>query len=436
MAQQQGGMFGPTPQELQMGLMEQQQLADQQAAQQWGRQSLGQQINTSAYGSALSFGRGLQNLGQATGVLPQDPRLDEARRMMGIKKEIMDSGIDPQNIDEFYPALIKKMMSGGMVDKATALQRDYQNLSNTQDAIQVRRDAAAVKKREEAMPGLGILKNLAASLKDDPSNAGTLAEYEASITPEKPRGDINLLSRLTKIAKAKASGKDAKIGVDVVTDEAVFHSNDPDEPGTYRMVKGPDGKMVKEFGQFKVRPENNISLTQGGANINTLDKVAGIEARYLSLVKPHMVKVTAVDEAMSQFQLAGGGNSAAEQAFKQAFASVFKSDGQMSKAEIEKLVNSGSIPVQLTNTVKTWLLGTGTQLSRDEKLAAMSALRQAAADKVKNIETLWRTSAKDNGVKDSDIELIVSGSSAARQSPSVEAPADRATRLLKERGDK
>jgi hypothetical protein len=93
MAQQQS-MFGPTPQELQQMFMQQQQAQDMNQANQWGQGSLGQQISTAGYMGGTMLGRGLQGLGQAAGIIPEDPRIAEARKMMEIKQKITDANID------------------------------------------------------------------------------------------------------------------------------------------------------------------------------------------------------------------------------------------------------------------------------------------------------------------------------------------------------
>ena len=148
----QGGMFGPTPEELQYAIAQQQQDEDFRDAGAWGNKNLSQQISTGAYAGGMSIGRGLQSLGQATGYLPQDPRLAEAQKMMQIKKNIMESGIDPQDIDKFYPEMIKQMYQGGMIDKAIELEKQYRVASDTQDQILTRKlsTEASIKAKEEA----------------------------------------------------------------------------------------------------------------------------------------------------------------------------------------------------------------------------------------------------------------------------------------------
>jgi len=141
MAQQQS-MFGPTPQELQQALMQQQQEQDMNQAMKWGQGSLGQQISTAGYMGSTMLGRGLQGLGQAAGIIPEDPRIAESRKLMEIKKELMESGVDPQNIDEFYPLMIKTLYEGGMIDKAAQMQKQYQAESGKQVELDIRASKA------------------------------------------------------------------------------------------------------------------------------------------------------------------------------------------------------------------------------------------------------------------------------------------------------
>jgi hypothetical protein len=149
MAQQQS-MFGPTPQELQQMFMQQQQAQDMNQANQWGQGSLGQQISTAGYMGGTMLGRGLQGLGQAAGIIPEDPRIAEARKMMEIKKDLMESNIDPSDIDTFYPEMIKKLNAAGFVDQANKAMQQYTQAQTAQGNLEARRTAAELQAQTAA----------------------------------------------------------------------------------------------------------------------------------------------------------------------------------------------------------------------------------------------------------------------------------------------
>jgi hypothetical protein len=387
--QRQGGLFGPTPQELQMGLMEQQQQADQQAAQQWGRQNLGQQISTGAYGSALSFGRGLQNLGQQTGVLPQDPRLDEARRLMGIKKEIMDSGIDPQNIDEFYPALISKMVSGGMIDKATALQKDYQSISNTQDAIQARRDAAAAKQREEALPGLKYVGSLIKGLEKNPENAALVHQYANSITEVTPTGNLEILKDLEQ----KISGvKLRHVGDDGTTGLPVWQPEDASEPAFYRDAQGK--KVISTTGLRDKAPKisTSTSVTQAPDIIKALadfDKAVDDPTKVLEASK---MGKNFLNEAVTGKN--PGGYEGARTLLARAIG-----EGKLSNADIERIGVTPALVDGFKDFLSKKFTGVPTQQQLGQMFALFSLLENGAATRINSFSNRAREAGKEVGFR-------------------------------------
>ncbi len=284
MAQQQS-MFGPTPQELQQMFMQQQQEQDMNQAMKWGQGSLGQQISTAGFMGGTMVGRGLQGLGQAAGVLPEDPRIVEARRLMEIKKELMEANIDPSDIDTFYPEMIKKLNAGGFIDQANAAMRQYTqaqaaqgNLEARKAEIEVKRLNADKAKKEAAFPGYRILNGLTKAVTEYPVNAPVVAAFEQSITKEKPTGDLTILKEL------QTPEKDApKPIMFTATNEPVF----ADSRGTYmfKRVPNPENKnggmvSMKVYGDYAGRPPTTptTTVTVGGNEVDKLEYTARLEA--------------------------------------------------------------------------------------------------------------------------------------------------------------
>lgn len=400
MAQQQS-LFGATPEELQLALTQQQQAADWNQANAYGNKDLSQQISTTAFMGGSGIGRGLQGLGQGLGYIPEDPRLAEAKKMMEIKQRVMQQGINPEDIDEVYPALIRELYNGGLVDKALQFQKEYATLSNQQDAIAARQQKAREAALEQRRPGLKIVRNLASSLKDNPGNAEFLALYEASISDEAPMGDLNILKDLTAFTKQTKATKDAKVGINE-QGRAVYR--DPDR-GEYimEMRQTADGYVpVKMFGNYNLRKE-------GGVNVNIdQNDLMKYRKQFLDEVKSYDDRLKSTGEAVTLFQQAYAGNPTAVQAFKNAVARAFRSDGNVAQAEVNRVINAGDLPTRVGNTIKSFLFGTVTDVSLEDARDALKALRDYARKQRSKATQQWTTSVL-KGMSDEQISRVVGG---------------------------
>lgn len=179
--QQQQGMFGPSVEELQRSLMEKQQLSDFNQSRLFGEMGLGQQIGTAAYGGGLGMTRGLGQLGQAFGVIPEDPRIMEARKLQEVTTEIQQEGVDPSDPIKFYDTLSRKLADRGL----------------TEQSLQMSVKAADLKMKQ--------LKNSAEIGKLDAEREKALrdkesgvAQVQREITEAVGRGDVNAAMELQK----------------------------------------------------------------------------------------------------------------------------------------------------------------------------------------------------------------------------------------------
>jgi chaperonin cofactor prefoldin len=331
---QQGGMFGPTPEELRYAMSQQQQDEDFRDAGAWGNKSLGQQISTGAFAGGMGIGRGLQSLGQATGYLPQDPRIAEAQRLMKVKKGLMEANIDPQDIDTFYPELIKRLNAGGFPEQAQRAMAQYQGLSNQQDAIEVRRTAAAERKREADMPGYGYLKALLPGLKDKPENARVLAKYRESISKENPTGDVNLLAEL----ESKVAGVKLKhVGEDGPTGLPVYQPEDASEPAFYR---APNGEKVISTSGLRSKAAS-LSNVVGGSTLQLPSKATDLVNDFNKGQEPYRIVFDSAQKAKQLINEASKSNNS--QTWEAARTTIARAVGE-SKLSNEDIRRTGVDP--------------------------------------------------------------------------------------------
>ena len=329
---QQGGMFGPTPEELRYAMSQQQQDEDFRDAGAWGNKSLGQQISTGAYAGGMGIGRSLQSLGQATGYLPQDPRIAEAQRLMEVKKGLMEANLDPQDIDAYYPEMIKRLNAAGFPEQAQKAMAQYQGLSNQQDAIRVRRKALAAKQRETDMPGYRFIQPLIKGLEKNPENARIVNKFVQSVTPKNPTGDVDLLAKL----ESKAAGVKLKhVGEDGPTGLPVYQPEDASEPAFYRAPNGE--KVISASG---LRPKA-ASVSVGGSSLTLPTKATDLVNDFNKGQEPFRIVFDSAQKAKQLINEAASSNNS--QTWEAARTTIARAVGE-SKLSNEDIRRTGQDP--------------------------------------------------------------------------------------------
>jgi hypothetical protein len=220
--------------------MQQQQAQDMNQANQWGQGSLGQQISTAGYMGGTMLGRGLQGLGQAAGIIPEDPRIAEARKLQEVTKEIQQEGIDPSDPIKFYDTLSRKLADRGL----------------TEQSLQMSVKAADLKMKQ--------LKNSAEIGKLDAERVKALrdkesgvAQVQREITEAVGRGDVNAAMELQKKLDALIlpESVESEEGAGTLTVDG------KQVPAVRKLIVSKDGKQVLWRGQPYARG--------GGVTVNT-----------------------------------------------------------------------------------------------------------------------------------------------------------------------
>lgn len=396
MAEQQG-MFGPSAEELQRALMERQQAADFERARQFGMMNLGQQIGATAYGGGLGISRGIEGLGRAFGVLPEDPRIRQAQKMEEIKQGLMQAGVDPRNIDEFYPEMITQLQQAGMMDKAFELEKQYQTLATQREATQARMGKIRDLTLDQQMPGRVVYRRLAGM--PDKFDAAIVEKFGQSITPSNPRGDQGLL----KDAAIAKEGKFTKIGEDDKTGRAVFGDPLGKEPPFYfdeNGVKVPAGKIREG--------KAPTAIAYGGSTgpLKTFDVVQNLRSDFLKETQDLRETLNAASQAGDLLTQARGGNQVAASALRQTMGKIFKADAQVSKAEIAAIASSTAIPRRLLDYVTSLSIGRPSELTLEEMAQLIDAMNRVAYIRRQKTQDKWKKQATRRGVEGPDVEFI------------------------------
>lgn len=397
MAQQQG-MFGPTAEELQQALMERQRAADFEQARQFGMMNLGQQIGTAAYGGGLGIARGLEMAGRGFGIIPEDPRIQQAQKMEEIKQGLMQAGVDPRNIDEFYPEMITQLQRAGMMDKAFELEKQYQTLATQRETAQARLSKTKDLALDQQMPGRVVYRRLAGM--PDKFDAAIVERFGQSITPSNPMGDQGLL----KDAAIAKEGKFTKIGEDDKTGRAVF--SDGKEPPFYfdeKGVKVPAGKLREG--------KAPTAIAYGGSTgpLKTFDVVQNLRKDFLDETKDIRTTLTVAAQAGELLTQARRNpvNELAASALRQTMGKIFKADAQVSKAEIAAIASSTAIPRRLMDYVTGLTIGRPSELTLEEMAQLIDAMNRVAFLRRQKTQDKWRKQATRRGIEGPDVEFII-----------------------------
>ena len=162
-----------------------------------------QQITADSVRGNQRMAQGIQQgVGGALGVDMRSPGVQQRANETAARDEIAKLDIDPQDIDKYYPAVIRILMKYKMVDAAMAAQKEFQQRRNEQRRTDIQlkgeeRKLAADKARNEvalkrieldrskqdrmgpaAMQMIMQLQRLQATLGQNPDDQTTLAAIE------------------------------------------------------------------------------------------------------------------------------------------------------------------------------------------------------------------------------------------------------------------
>ena len=173
------------------------------------------------------------------------------------------------------------------------------------------------------------------------------------------------------------------------------------------MRKGPDGKMVKVFGEYDIRDEST-KVTQYGSTIRMQEDLAGLRKQFLTEVEPYDKILRSSGEALTLAKGADIGNPTATEAFRSAIARAFRSDGQVAQAEVQRLINAGAITDRVANGFLRFFNGTITQETIDNAKQTLRAMRSYAAKQRRKAEEQNRKNLSSR-LNNNDVNYVVSG---------------------------
>lgn len=254
MAQQQYGMFGPMPDEIR----QMQQLQAEKQAMNVAQLSSGAQ---GIYQSSLA-GRAIGNgISQVFG--GEDPAVKRANQLQAISKEVQQSGIDPNNFEDFYTKLGTKLAEAGMMSEAASVAQALQSYKDKQYDLETKRETANVAKmRAEAFKRNKITpanEHIWKNIKEYDQQSFAKWADSAFKDEERGIGDLSLL----KPAKGEGGFKDLD-----TTDKGYIIFDDKTANPMVRI----DGQLVpynpaihgKAGGKA---PKTNVDVRVGGPQV-------------------------------------------------------------------------------------------------------------------------------------------------------------------------
>ena len=159
------------------------------------------------------------------------------------------------------------------------------------------------------------------------------------------------------------------------------------------------------FNQWLMEQNKSKATNVGfSADIKMTDKELDWRKQFLSENKPVIEQAANVRQARSLLEQQD--SPFADAAFKNTVVSAFGGDKQKSKAEIDRLVNTGDLEERLANTLKGFLEGTTSVATKADQRAVLEALDKSLEKRYGSSAEAWSkrlTSSKVNP------ELVVPG---------------------------
>ena len=368
MAQQQMGLFGPTPNEL----LQAQQAADQALALRQSQFAPGQGLMYQAASAGQRAGRSLAGL---FGI--EDPALSEAKKMEELKAAVASQwdGNDPL---EAYKIFAKEASARGLTQaaigaatqiKAFEADREKTEQQRIKTTYEIGKIAAqtreAIRKAEQAtaakVPSL-VQYQEARDAIDDALQTEQDPQVRTRLETRKKELDSYINKESTR--EPKAAEKPTKVGVST-TGQVVYYDPETRKQFTF----DNQGKEVPFTGQVE----------RGGSTTNVVlntPQTAALVDQGQKATKPIFDRVQSIDRSIS---LIDQNTPFSEAALRQEIASIF-GDANKAKDEIKALANTGSLDERVANRFVNFVSGKDTKVTNEDRRAVLVALRKREQD--------------------------------------------------------
>lgn len=388
MAQQQMGLFGPTPNEL----LQAQQAADQALALRQSQFAPGQGLMYQAASAGQRAGRNLAGL---FGI--EDPALSEAKKMEELKAAVASQwdGNDPL---EAYKIFAKEASARGLTQaaigaatqiKAFEADREKTALGKRKAEAEITLAGARVGQAEAAAKASEAKASAAGQLK--PSELGTLqAERDAlrtrmqnSTSPLEQEELRQRIAEIDAVITTKTTAK-AKTPPSVGQDREAL-AQDMFDTDFYSLTQ-EQKKVVND------RYEKLVRSKTPNINIDTKDLYGFVRGANADLA-PIVKQVTTLETAINLLNQQS--SPFASRALEQQIASIF-GDANKAKDEIKALANTGSLDERIANNILGFLSGTKTDATKSDQQTVLRALRAKLGKDYENTATPLRSALKGN----------------------------------------
>jgi hypothetical protein len=406
MAQQQMGLFGPTPNEL----LQAQQAADQALALRQSQFAPGQGLMYQAASAGQRAGRSLAGL---FGI--EDPALSEAKKMEELKAAVASQwdGNDPL---EAYKIFAKEASARGLTQaaigaatqiKAFEADREKTEQQRIKTSYEIGKIAAqtreAIRKAEQAtaakLPSL-VQYQEARDAIDDALQTEQDPQVRTRLETRKKELDSYINKESTR--EPKAAEKPTRVGVST-TGQVVYYDPETRKQFTF----DSQGKEVPFTGQVE----------RGGATTNVVlntPQTAALVAQGQQATKPIFDRVQSIDRSIS---LIDQNTPFSEAALRQEIASIF-GDAQKAATEIRGLANTGSLDERIANRIVNFVSGKDTKVTNEDRRAVLVALRKREQDQYERRLNPFRQAVKKESGGDANA-IFPSFEEAFGQAPGV-----------------
>jgi len=359
--------------------------------------SFGNNLTPTGLATAIGGSAG-RHLGNLMGM--EDPRVAEAKAVQEAVQELRNSGVDMNDPATYFKKMAGIFGAKGLVKQAEmaaakaleyqdrkdvrgykleehklAMQKHYIELAEANTKLQT-----AMTKAQGKPWGDKVNEFIKAHA--DKYTPASLAEYVQSMN-DSSGDEANAIRKLVFKPDKATMHQGKEIGITPDGKQVYMR---PDENGKERQyiltAPGVEQPYYGSVNKITSKSDVHVGLTP----VKDLSQLRG---EFMTEIKPYAEGIRAVASTLRQLELARTNPSSADAARNQ-FMRAFRVDGNTSKFEIERSLNTGDLPERVVQRINNFLTGTLTEQKIKEMREALTVVQNSHKASIGAAAERWK----------------------------------------------